>query len=192
MFSLPNSGQSSFIIDMRENKKIAFIGSVGSGKTTLIENLSDSSTINTDVDSSVDIGKATTTVGIDYGTITLDEDMKLNLYGVPGQRKFSFIWDFVKEGLWAVVILVKNNHSKSIKELDYLLDYFAIDEQIPCLIGITHSDIIKCDTSFHAVQEILLHKSLKLPVYSIDASLKKNAHLIIRTLIAMEEAKHEQ
>ncbi len=177
---------------MISNKKIAFIGSVGSGKTTLIENLSTSSTINTDVDSSVDIGKATTTVGIDYGTITLDGEMKLNLYGVPGQRKFSFMWDFVKEGLWAVVILVKNNHAKSIQELDYLLDYFAIDEQTPCLIGITHSDIIKCDTSFNTIQEILEQRSLKVPVYSINASLKKNAQLIIRTLIAMEEAKHEQ
>ncbi len=177
---------------MTLNKKIAFIGSVGSGKTTLIENLSTTSTINTDVDSSIDIGKATTTVGIDYGVIDLDDEIKINLYGVPGQRKYSFIWDFVKEGLWAVVILVKNNNLKSIQELSYLLDYFEIDDQTPCLISITHSDIIKCDTTFNSIQEIIIQKNLKIPVYSINASLKKNAELIIKTLTAMEEAKHEQ
>ncbi len=173
-----------------KNKKIAFIGSVGSGKTTLIENLSTSSTINTDVDSSIDIGKATTTVGIDYGVIDLGEEMKLFLYGVPGQRKFSFVWDFVKEGLWAVVILVKNNDYKSIQEVDYLLDYFGVNDQVPCLIAITHSDLITGDTSFNSIQNMLEQKELKVPVYSINASIKKNAQLIIKTLIAMEEAKY--
>ncbi|MFC3194176.1 ATP/GTP-binding protein [Marinicella sediminis] len=172
------------------HKKIAFIGSVGSGKTTLIKNLSNTETINTDVKSSIDIGKDLTTVGMDYGEIRIDEDLKLGLYGVPGQRKFSFMWDFVKQGLWAVVILIKNNSTESIKELEYLLDYFAIKQDTPCLIGITHSDLIKGETSKKHIKNILNKRNLVLPIYSINANLKENAELIFRTLILLEETNN--
>ena len=71
------------------HKKVAFIGSVGSGKTTIVENLSNTEALNTDVKSTESIGKELTTVGIDYGHIVLGDDIPLGLYGVPGQRKFQ-------------------------------------------------------------------------------------------------------
>jgi len=171
------------------NRKIAIIGSVGSGKTTLIQNLSDTETINTDVKSSIDIGKEMTTVGMDYGEMFVDDELKIGLYGMPGQRKFSFMWDFVKNGLWAVVILVKNNSKESINELEYLLDYFEIDVQTPCLIGITHSDVVKGDSSKSRIKIILEKRQLILPIYSINANLQENAELILRTLILLDETR---
>ncbi len=173
-----------------QNKKIAFIGSVGSGKTTIISNLSETETINTDVESSIDIGKQSTTVGLDYGQITVDEDLRIGLFGVPGQRKFSFMWDYVKDGLWGVVILIKNNCTESINELDHLLDYFEISNHTPCLIGITHSDLIKGETSKQKIKEILDNRDFKFPIYSINAQSKANAELIIRTLTMMEETNY--
>ncbi len=174
-----------------QQKKIAFIGSVGSGKTTIIANLSETQTINTDVQSSVDIGKQQTTVGLDYGQITVDEDLKIGLFGVPGQRKFSFMWDYVKDGLWAVVILIKNNCTESINELDHLLDYFEVTGTTPCLIGITHSDLIKGETSKQKIKETLDRRDFQFPIYSINAKSKANAELIIRTLTMMEETNSE-
>ncbi|WP_223786751.1 GTP-binding protein [Marinicella meishanensis] len=171
------------------HKKVAFIGSVGSGKTTIIDNLSSINTVNTDVESSVDIGKEMTTVGIDYGHIVVDQETTLGLYGVPGQRKFSFIWDFVKDGLWAVVILVRNRDRESIHELDHLLDYFDIQQHMPCVIGITHVDSESGESTIKKIKSTLQPRGLNLPVYTIDARDKECANLIMRTLIAIEESQ---
>lgn len=171
-------------------KKVAFIGSVGSGKTTLIKNLSTIEILNTDVKSTQDIGKEMTTVGMDYGEILVDNELKLGLYGVPGQRKFSFMWDFVKQGLWAVVILIKNNSNESISELDHLIDYFEINDQTPCLIAITHSDVVKGDTSKKQIKKVLDKYALNIPIYSINSSLKENGELIFRTLVMLEETRN--
>ncbi len=170
------------------HKKVAFIGSVGSGKTTIIENLSKVKTLNTDVESSTDIGKEMTTVGIDYGHIVIDDQMTLGLYGVPGQRKFSFIWDFVKEGLWAVVILVKNKDNESIRELNHLMDYFEIHQDLPCVIGISHVDQDSGEFTLHKIKEVLRLRKISLPVYTIDSRCKSSADLIMRTLIAIDES----
>lgn len=169
------------------NRKVAFIGSVGSGKSTIINHLSNVDVIDTDVESTIDIGKAKTTVGIDYGEIRIDDQLKLSLYGVPGQRKFSFMWDFVKDGLWGLVILVKNNSNESLEELVFLLDYFDVQESNSCLIGITHTDQSKGESTKEKIKSILSSKNLKLPIYSLDGRKKENAELIFKTLIMLEE-----
>lgn len=169
------------------HKKVAFIGSVGSGKTTVIENLSGIGTLNTDVESSVEIGKDLTTVGIDYGHVVIDDTTTLGLYGVPGQRRFSMVWDFVKDGLWAVIILVKNNNLESIEELNYLIEYFEINEDLPCIICVTHVDQSSGDDTVGSIKKVLDECNLDVPVYTIDSRLSSSAELIMRTLIAIEE-----
>ncbi|MCX7544842.1 GTP-binding protein [Marinicella gelatinilytica] len=169
------------------HKKLAFIGSVGSGKSTIIKNLSTIPVLDTDVDSSQDIGKVQTTVGIDYGHIPLDTDNSLGLYGVPGQRRFSLIWDFVKDGLWSVVILVKNRDQQSIDELRYLLEYFEINSEIPFIVAITHLDGRAGQKTSEKIKHILLDYGLNPPIYKIDPREKNNAQLIMDTLLAISE-----
>lgn len=169
------------------HKKVAFIGSVGSGKTTIVENLSNIDPLNTDVKATEDIGKEMTTVGIDYGHIILNDEISLGLYGVPGQRKFSMVWEFVKTGLWAIVILVKNGQSESIKELSYLIDYFGVNDGIPCVIAITHSDLSPADETTELINKELHNINIKLPIYTIDPREKESSMLIMQTLIAIDE-----
>ena len=168
-------------------KKIAFVGSVGSGKTTIIESLSSIDTLNTDVKSSVDIGKEMTTVGIDYGQISLNKDMILALYGVPGQRKYSMVWDFVNNGLWAIVLLIKSNNIESIKEIEYIIDYFKVDVNTPCIVGITHADEYNSTATKKHLTKIFNKNNLKVPIFSIDPRLKSSSMLIMDALIAIDE-----
>ncbi|MDF1780588.1 MAG: ATP/GTP-binding protein [Alcanivoracaceae bacterium] len=169
------------------HKKIAFIGSVGCGKTTIINQLSTIDTVNTDVKSSVDIGKDLTTVGIDYGHIALDEDLSLGLYGVPGQRRFSFIWDHVMDGLWGVVILVKHDDNESLEELSYLMNYFKITSSTPCVIGISHADKASDDVFRHKVMSAIMALNFNFPVYTVDARSEQSATIIMQSLIALGE-----
>lgn len=168
-------------------RKIAFIGSVGSGKTTLIRQLSHGETLDTDVDSTIDIGKQKTTVGIDYGHVVLDDDTILGLYGVPGQRKFSLVWDHVKEGLWSVVILLKNNDTESIDELNYLIDYFEITNKMPVVVAVTHVGQSGAEKTIAVIQKKLNELQITAPIFSIDPRDFDSAMLIMKTLIAIEE-----
>ena len=171
------------------HKKVAFIGSVGSGKTTIIESLSSIHTVNTDVQSSVDIGKEMTTVGIDYGHITINNETTLGLYGVPGQRKYTLIWDFVKNGLWALCILVKNNDPESMAEITHLIEYFEVSKGMPCVIGVTHADQGCDQNTLKQINAILDQYDLHIPVYTIDPRQRSSANLIMQTMIALEEVE---
>ncbi len=168
-------------------KKIAFLGSVGSGKTTIVRRLSEGDTLDTDVKSSIDIGKDTTTVGIDYGHISINETTRLGLYGIPGQRKFSLIWDHVKEGLWAVVILVKNDDHESVQELEYLIEYFEVTEKTPLVVGVTYADIGDPQKTIDSIRKRLNQYGLDGPIFTIDPRKESSAILIMETLIALEE-----
>ncbi len=169
------------------HKKVAIIGSVGSGKTTMVEQLSNIEPLNTDVQATEKIGKELTTVGIDYGWLAVNDEITLGLYGVPGQKKFSVVWDFVKQGLWAVIILVKNNDPNSYQQIPHLLRYFDITEHMPCVIGITHADHGCDQQTLAAIRSTLEPFQLNIPTYTIDPRTHASVQLIMQTLISIGE-----
>lgn len=174
-------------------KKLAIIGHVGSGKTQLVQTLSEISPVNSDVKSSVDIGKATTTVGIDYGRIALSEDEAIGLYGVPGQERYSFIWNMVKESLWGVVALIAYTDKPNIDDFEQWLDFFDIAENhIPCIVGISHAESSPPDTlgsMIDALNNCLVKHGIIAPVLPLDTRQKDQAITLLNTLNTMAYAK---
>lgn len=110
---------------MRENK-IIFTGPVGVGKTTAIAAISDEAPVQTDAsasDMTLD-RKRNTTVAMDYGVISLDEDTKVHLYGTPGQERFNFMWEILSQGSMGLVLLLDNARTNPLKDLEFFLHSF--------------------------------------------------------------------
>ncbi|MGM0564726.1 MAG: GTP-binding protein [Pseudomonadota bacterium] len=170
-------------------RKLAVIGQLGCGKTELVNTLSEISPFNTDVESSVNIGKEMTTVGIDYGRVAVGEKVALGVYGVPGQKRYSFIWEMVKEGLWAVVVLVRYQDDPDYQNFNEWLDFFQVRErETPCIVGISHSEGVEQEglvEMMETLQTKLAEQGIMAPVLPVDNRDREQALTLLNTLNAM-------
>lgn len=110
--------------------KILIAGGFGVGKTTMVSSISEVAPLRTEemiteLSAGVDDlsgveGKQTTTVALDFGRITIDENLVLYLFGTPGQDRFWFLWDELSLGaLGAVVIVDTRRLADSFAAIDY-------------------------------------------------------------------------
>ena len=111
--------------------KIVIAGAFGVGKTTAVGAISEILPLKTEAAmtsaaAEIDRGgqvpeKMTTTVALDFGCITIDEELKLYLFGTPGQDRFAFMWkDIVRGALGALVIV----DTRRLDECYAAVDYF--------------------------------------------------------------------
>lgn len=170
-------------------RKLAIVGEVGAGKTQVVSTLSEIDTIRTEAKSSIDIGKEFTTVGIDYGRISLSDDTALGLYGVPGQERYSFLWDIVSTSLWGLLVLIKYGETPDYDNLERLLSFFAPNKNgVACVVGVTHCDGADDDTLVALSREVrglLLHHQIVAPVMNLDPRNRESAVSVLHVFNAI-------
>ncbi len=170
--------------------KIVFAGSMGSGKTEAIKSLSEIPVLATEAYNTDDNShkKMLTTVGIDYGEVTLEDGNKIGLYGTPGQDRFDFMWGVICKGAIGTIILIDHTIENPLKDLQFYIDTFKVHGE-NITIGITHVDEDQ-SKSTHQYREWLIENNLTYPLFFIDARKQDDVLMLIETLITSLEVKY--
>jgi signal recognition particle receptor subunit beta len=122
--------------------------------------------------------KRTTTVAMDFGRITLDEDLVLYLFGTPGQRRFWFMWDDLVRGAIGAIILVD---VRRLEDSFAAVDFFE-HRNLPFLIAVNEF----AGAPRYPVAEVREALTLPphIPVITVDARDRRSA---TDALIAVSE-----
>src|SRR6516164_9642094 len=158
--------------------KILFTGHMGAGKTTAIAAISDIAPVRTEAINTMQgvTAKLMTTVGLDYGEITLDSGEHIRLYGTPGQSRFAALWTILARGALGAVILLNHSLPDATDRLDEFLKAFrGLIEEAGAVVGVTHSDMAP-HISFEPYYRILEKRRMVLPVIPLDA---RNRHDVV-------------
>ncbi|MCC6803411.1 MAG: ATP/GTP-binding protein [Anaerolineae bacterium] len=124
--------------------KMVITGPFSSGKTEFIRSISEIDVVTTERGITSETERAvkdSTTVAMDFGRITVDDDLVLYLFGTPGQRRFDFMWEILAEGMLGFVVMVDSTKPETFREAKSILETFRAYAPTPYVVAANKQDI---------------------------------------------------
>ncbi|GHF03788.1 MULTISPECIES: GTP-binding protein [Streptomyces] len=167
--------------------KVVIVGGFGVGKTTLVGTVSEIRPLTTEetmtqagvgVDDLAGIEqKIETTVAMDFGRISINEQLVLYLFGTPGQERFWFLWDGLFEGALGAVVLLDTRRLEVSYEVVDLLE----ERGVPFVVAVNSFP----GAPVHPMPELRAAMDLpdEVPVFPCDARDRISCRDALMTLM---------
>ena len=154
--------------------KLLVAGHFGAGKTTFVKTASLIKTVETERKATLEEEKSkkrTTTVAMDYGEYQTEDGRKVNIFGVPGQKRFSFMWSILAKNTETVILLLDSTDTSR---------WFETFEQI----NVFRKEIPNAKFVFVANKRDLPNA---LPMEEIKKKLKLPSHMKLLECVATDK-----
>lgn len=163
--------------------KVVITGPYAAGKTTLIRTISEITVLSTGrgTGEADRVRKAETTVVMDFGRITIDEDLVLYLFGTPGQERFDVMWEVLGEGMLGYVLVVDDSDRQSLHEAVAVLAAFRSMAQVPHVVALNRADTVGEDDEQRVRQVLDLPPGVA--VVPCDATDRESVKQVMLTLL---------
>ncbi|MCS6909338.1 MAG: ATP/GTP-binding protein [Anaerolineales bacterium] len=128
---------------MQQSVKMVVTGPFNSGKTNFIRSVSEIDVVSTErkITSAAERVKDQTTVAMDFGRITVDDELVLYLFGTPGQKRFDFMWEILSEGMLGFVVMVDSTRPETFREAKSILETFRAYAPTPYVVAANKQDL---------------------------------------------------
>ena len=169
--------------------KMVVTGPFNAGKTEFIQTVSEIDVVATErkISSEAEKVKDSTTVAMDFGRITVDDELVLFLFGTPGQKRFDFMWEILSEGMLGFIVMIDSTRPETFREARSILETFRAYAPTPYVVAANKQDLEEAWELEDMRIALRLDPDIKLlPCISIDRDSVKDVLLDLLTGILME------
>lgn len=126
-----------------QTMKMIVTGPYNAGKTEFIQTVSEIDVVATErkVSSEAEDAKLSTTVAMDFGRITVDDELVLYLFGTPGQKRFDFMWEILSEGMLGFIVIIDSTRPETFREAKSILETFRAYAPTPYVVAANKQDL---------------------------------------------------
>jgi uncharacterized protein len=166
-----------------QSVKVVITGPFNAGKTTFIKTVSEITVLSTErqVSDASGEGRGETTVAMDFGRISISDEVVLYLFGTPGQERFSFMWETLSEGMLGFVLLVDATSPDSIRDATSMIEFFTNMSDVPFVVAANRA------SAEDEAALVSLRSDLKLaegvPLLAVDARDKGSVKEVLLGLL---------
>lgn len=166
-----------------QSVKVVVTGPFNAGKTTFIKAVSEITVLSTErqVSDVSGEGSGETTVAMDFGRITVSDEVVLYLFGTPGQERFSFMWETLSEGMLGFVLLVDVTDESTYEDARGMISFFRDMSDVPFVVAANKVAADDTDTIRQLRERLALDDAI--PLLPVDARDKDSVKAALLGLL---------